>query len=184
MPIDFDACALSNLLYCVYEYDLPRDQHDADSLTYLRDVIRSGRYRSDPFGCAPHYARPSLIAYHVSRLMHAFTIPELEPVRSQLIADARQLLGQATNRLEQIMLATTLLRLGERPPVIDTRNIDVDFAGFNFFIAGLLTAYETPWLRRWAHRPITQMRWHCEAHCWVLVMEYLAVTLTAAADRP
>ncbi len=172
MPIDFDACALSNLLYCVYEYDLPRNQHDTDSLTYLRDVILSGWYRSDPFGCAPHYARPSLIAYHVSRLMHAFTIPELEPVRSQLIVDARQLLGQATNRLEQIVLTTTLLRLGAHPPIINTADIEADFAGFHFFIAGLLTAYETPLLRRWAHRPITQMRWHCDAHCWALVAEY------------
>ena len=183
MPIDFDACALSNLLYCVYEYNLPRTQHDTDSLTYLRDIIRSGRYRSDPFGCAPHYARPSLIAYHVSRLMQAFPIPELEPVRPQLIADAWQLLGQATNRLEQIVLATTLLRLGERPPVIDIEIIEADFAGFHFFIAGLLTAYETPLLRRWAHHPITQMRWHCDAHCWALVAEYLAVTLTPSPFR-
>lgn len=172
MPIDFDACALSNLLYCVYQYDLPHNEHDNDSLTYLRDIVLSGRYLRNPFGCAPHYARPSLIAYHLSRLMAAFAIPELEPMRTQLITDARQLLERATNRLEQILLSTTLLRLGEQSPPVDLNAIETDFAGFHFFIAGLLTAYETPWLRRWAQYALTQMRWHCDAHCWALVAEY------------
>jgi hypothetical protein len=173
MPIDFDACALSNLLYCVYQYELPRNQYDTDSLRYLHDIVLSGRYLRNPFGCAPHYARSSLIAYHISRLMHAFAIPELESIRPQLIADARQLLERATNRLEQIILSTTLLRLGEQPTAIDLNAIETDFADFHFFIAGLLTAYETPLLRRWAHRSITQMRWHCDAHCWALVAEYM-----------
>ena len=46
---------------------------------------------------------------------------------------------------------------------------------FHFFIAGLLTAYEQPLLRRFADRPLVQMRWQCEAHSWALVAEYLAV---------
>ena len=94
MGVDFDACALSNMLYCIYQYDLPRNQHDTDSLTYLRSVVESGRYVSEPFRCAPHYARTSLIIYHLARLMAAFTITELEPIRPRLIADARQLISQ------------------------------------------------------------------------------------------
>ena len=176
MPIDFDACALSNLLYCVYQYNLPRNAYDADSLTYLRSIVASGRYVSEPFRCAPHYARTSLIIYHLARLMAAFRPPELEPIRPHLIADARQLLTNATNRIEQIILTTSLWRLGERPPAIDLTAIERDFDGFHFFIAGLLTAYEQPSLRRWADQPITQMRWQCEAHGWALVAEYLAVS--------
>lgn len=172
MGIDFDACALSNMLYCLYQYELPPDQHCIDSLAYLRSIVESGRYVSEPFRCAPHYARTSLISYHLTRLIAAFDPPELAPLRPRLIADARHLLTRATNRLEQIVLATSLLRLGELPPLVDTVNIGQDFNTFHFFIAGLLTAYEQPWLRRWANRPITQMRWQCEAHCWALVAEY------------
>jgi hypothetical protein len=173
MGIDFDACAMSNLLYCLYQYDLPLDQHGADSLTYLRAVVESGRYVSEPFCCAPHYARTSLITYHLSRLIAAFNPPELASIHARLIADAHHLLSQTTNRLERIVLSTSLLRLGERPPVIEVADIEHDFRTFHFFIAGLLTAYEQPFLRRWADRPITQMRWQCEAHCWALVAEYL-----------
>ncbi len=173
MGVDFDACALSNILYCIYQYDLPRNQNDADSLIYLRAVVESGRYVSEPFQCAPHYARTSLIIYHIARLMAAFAIPELEPIRPRLIADGHRQLTKATNRVEQIMLATALLRLGESAPFIHIDNIEQDFDSFHFFVAGLLTAYEQPWLRRFAHRPITQMRWQCEAHCWALVAEYI-----------
>jgi hypothetical protein len=173
MGVDFDACALSNVLFCIYQYNLPRNQHDADSLVYLRSVVESGRYVAEPFRCAPHYARTSLIIYHLARLMAAFTIPELESVRSRLIADAHRELNKTSNRLEQIILATSLRRLGEVLPTIDTDHIERDFDTFNFFIAGLLTAYEQPWLRRLANRPLMQMRWQCEAHCWALVAEYV-----------
>ena len=118
MGIDFDACALSNILYCIYQYDLPRNQHDIDSLTYLRSVVASGRYVSEPFRCAPHYARTSLIIYHLSRLIAAFDIPELAPIRPRLIDDAYREMETAHNRVENILLATALIRLGESPPTV------------------------------------------------------------------
>ena len=176
MGIDFDACALSNILYCIYQYDLPRNQHDIDSLTYLRSVVASGRYVSEPFQCAPHYARTSLIIYHLSRLIAAFDVPELEPVRPRLIADAYREMENAHNRVEKIMLATALTRLGESPPMVSVDGIEPDIATFHFFIAGLLTAYEQPLLRRFADRPLMQMRWQCEAHSWALVAEYLVLS--------
>ena len=174
MGVDFDACALSNILYCIYRYDLPRNQHDTDSLTYLRSIVESGQYVLEPFRCSPHYARTSLIIYHLARLMAAFPIPELEPIRPRLIADARKELANTTNRIEQMMLATALMRLGEMVPKLTTDGVAQDAKTFYFFIAGLLTAYEQPWLRRFADRPIVQMRWQCEAHSWALVAEYFA----------
>lgn len=176
MGVDFDACALSNMLYCIYQYALPRNQHDADSLTYLRSVVESGQYRREPFRCAPHYARTSLIIYHLARLMGAFDVPELESIRTRLVADGRQLLTSVHNRVEQMMLATALIRLGEAVPAIPANNLEEDIHTFHFFIAGLLTAYEQPLLRRFADWPLVHMRWQCEAHSWALVAEYLVVS--------
>lgn len=176
MPVDFDACALSNLLYCLYQYDLPRDDHDRDSLTYLRSIIETGRYVAEPFRCAPHYARTSLIIYHVARLVAAFNPPELAPIRARLIQDANAQFAAVTNRLEKILLATSLLRLGQRPSFIDLTNIEADFGTFHFFVAGLLTAYEQPGLNRLAASPLVHLRWQCDAHCWALVAEYVAVS--------
>lgn len=176
MGVDFDACALSNMLYGIFQFDLPRNQHDADSLTYMRAIVESGQYVTEPFQCAPHYARTSLIIYHLARLMAAFDIPELEPVRPKLITDTYQELNQTTNRIERMMLTTSLIRLGESVPTFtDTERLEQDIRTFNFFIAGLLTAYEQPLLRRFADRPIVQMRWQCEAHSWALVAEHVSL---------
>ena len=177
MPVDFDVCALSNLLYCIFRYELPLNQHDADSLALLRDVVESGQYVTEPFRCAPHYARTSLIIYHIARLIADFSPTALEPIRPRLIADAERELARVTNRVEKILLATSLLRLDQTPADINLEGIEADFDGFHFFIAGLLTAYEQPLLRRLAGQPFVQLRWRCPAHCWALVAEYCCLKL-------
>lgn len=173
MPIDFDACALSNMLYLIFRHKLPCNDHDSDSLILLADMVRSGRYVSEPFRCAPHYARTALILYHIVRLLAQFQPPELVAVQPQLRADARAQLARATHPMDRLILSTTLLRLGETPPKLDLMGIEQSFPTFHFFIAGMLTAYENPLLNKLATSPFVQMRWTCEAHCWALVAEYL-----------
>ena len=183
MPIELDACALSNLLYCIYQYDLPRNQHDADSLFFLRSVVETDRYRTDPFRCAHNYARTSLIIYHMARFIAVFDPPELQSIKAKLIADGQREMEQVTNRLDKMLLATALLRLGEKPPAIDLTAIETDFGGFHFFIAGMLSAYPQPWLYRWANRPFWHIRWQCEAHNWALVLEYSVLSGNCRANQ-
>jgi len=180
MYIEFDACVLANLMYWVHESQLPLNQHDEASLTYIRSVIETNRYLLEPFRCAHEYPRTVPIIYHVARLMGAFTISILEPIRAKLIADTRELLAQNQPILDEISLKTSLMRLGVKEGITVTRDVSTltkaDFEGFYFFIAGLLTAYEHPWLYRWANSPLVQMRWECEAHCWTLIAEYVALS--------
>ncbi len=177
MPIDFDACALSNMLYLIFWHDLPRNQHDTDSLTLLADMVKSGRHVSHPFRCAPHYARTPLILYHIVRLLVAFQPPELVAVKSQLLADTQAQLIIARHPMDRVMLSTALLRLGDNPPALDLTGIERAFPTFHFFIAGMFTAYEHPVLNRLATSRFVQMRWMCEAHCWALIAEYLVSLL-------
>ena len=181
MYIEFDACVLSNALYWVFENQLPLNQHDTDSLKYIRSVIESSRYLTEPFRCAHQYPRTSLIVYHVARLMGTFEIAELASIKTKLIADAQQLLQQSQQPLDQILLQTSLLQLGIKKAnlpafegITDWQNIDFD--DFYFFIAGLLTAYENLALYRLARSPLTHIRWHCEAHVWTLVAEFLVLS--------
>lgn len=172
MPIEFDACVLSNVLYAIYYYDLPRNQHDADSLWFLRWIVETDRYRTHPFRCAHNYATTSLIIYHIARFMAAFDPSELRSIGPKLVADAYLELGRATNQMDKLLLAISLLRLGQNPPSIDLSGIERYFDGFYFFRAGLLSAYPQPWLYRHAHRPFWHIGWECEAHNWALVLEY------------
>ncbi|WP_428668481.1 hypothetical protein [Runella sp.] len=175
MYIEFDACVLTNVLYCIYEYQLPLNQHDTDSLAYIRSVIETDRYLTEPFRCAHQYPRTVPIIYHVSRLMGAFQIPELEPVCEKLISDTQHLLRKPHSVMDEICLKIALMRLGVKVKS-EKRKVEAkDFEGFYFFIAGLLTAYENPLLYRLAVSPLFQMRWECEAHCRTLMAEYLAL---------
>ena len=173
MYVEFDACVLSNILYCIFHYKLPLDQHDAHSLLYIRSVVETDRYRAAPFRCAHQYPSTVLIIYHVSRLMGTFDPPALWPVKAKLIRDAQTLLSTETQPMNRVLLATSLLRLGVSAPRIAVENFtERDFKGFFFFIAGLLTAYESPELYRMAAHRIFHINWTCEAHCWTLLLEY------------
>lgn len=176
MYIEFDACVLANMLYCIYEYQLPINQHDKDSLAYIRSVVETDRYVREPFRCAHQYPRSVPIIYHIARLMGAFEIKELEPIRTKLIEDTQDLLLGNLPIMDEIVLKISLMRLGIQPaPLSRIPTSNEDFKGFYFFIAGLLTAYENPLLYRLSISSLVQMRWECEAHCWTLVAEYLSL---------
>lgn len=176
MYVEFDVSVLSNMLYCILHYNLPLNAYDEASFEYIRSVIETRRYITAPFRCAHQYPRTPLIIYHVSRLMAAFKPDALLPVWEQLVNDTENLLKTTLNRMDRILLAISLIRLGhatERIPVEDFS--EKDFDGFYFFIAGLLTAYENPVLYRLSVNPLVHMHWTCEAHCWTLLAEYEAL---------
>ncbi len=177
MYIEFDVAVLCNLMYWIFENKLPHNQHDSDSLAYIRSTIETDQYLNQPFAVAHQYPRTVPIVYHVARLMGAFQIEALEPIRAKLIGDIRRLLTQPQPRMDRIVLQTSLMRLGiydfnfESVEDISTAN----FEDFYFFIAGLLTAYQNPVLYQMARWPLFHIRWQCEAHCWTLVAEYVAL---------
>ncbi|MBU1820880.1 MAG: hypothetical protein KKG00_05115 [Bacteroidetes bacterium] len=181
MYIEFDACVLSNILYLIFQSGLPLNQHDTDSLAYIRSVIETNRYLTEPFRCAHQYPHTALIVYHVARLLAAFSPEGLQGIREKLIADSWELLAAEPHPMYRVLLATSLLRLGEQPPRLAVENYsEKDFEGFYFFIAGLLTAYEHPLLYRMASWKVFHMHWTCEAHCWALLAEYECLYRAAA----
>ena len=179
MPIEFDACALANMLDCVLTLGLPQDVHARDSLTLLADLIATNRYRTDPFRAAHNYAQPAIIAYHIARLIARHDPQTLRPVRAKLITDMQAELASATQRMDQLLWATSLLWLGATAPDVPLEGIEASFQDFSFFIAGMLSAYEQPWLYQWAHHRFWHIRWRCEAHCQVLVLEYMVLKRAA-----
>jgi hypothetical protein len=149
-------------------------------LTYIRSAIETNRYLKLPFAVAHQYPRTVPIVYHVARLMGAFEIEALTPIRAKLIADIKHLLTLPQHRLDKIVLQTSLMRLGvydlDFEPVENMTT--ADFKGFYFFIAGLLTAYQNPILYRMARWPLFHIRWQCEAHFWTLIAEHVALQIS------
>jgi hypothetical protein len=178
MYIEFDACALSNMIYCLLSYQLPLDEYSHDSISYIQQTILSNQYLTQPFRVAHQYARTPLIMYHVARLMGSFNIPALEICREKLIGDMLYYLKEeALPLMDKILIEISLLRLNVFVEKSDIRDFSTKtFAGFHFFIAGFLTAYENPLLYKMASSKLFHIHWTCEAHCWALLAEWMTIS--------
>lgn len=174
MPVEFDVSVLCNLLFCIFQYKLPLNEHDYDSLEFIRSVVQEGYYVREPFRCSHSYPRATLILYHIAVFMAAFRPEALESVRSKLIQDAYQLLDSGLPVMDRVVVSTSLLVLGEKPPRIDVSAIsENEIREYSFFIAGMLTASQNPLLNRMAQSRLVRMDWTCEAHSLALLVEYL-----------
>ena len=115
MKTDFDFCVQCNVIYYCHQQKLPFVKQDTATINLLAAVLKNRDYINHPTYVSPWYGNPAVLIYHVSRLMGAFKIPELEVYKEQLIEDANYLLTQPSNIMDKIILSTSLLRLGSIP---------------------------------------------------------------------
>ncbi|PLK46010.1 hypothetical protein [Emticicia sp. TH156] len=183
MGIEFDACALCNLMYLFERHRLPYNEYDADTYAYLSGIIEHNEYLKKPFVVARNYATALLIIYHYARLLGDFEVPHLEAYRNKLIEDTLTLLEKHKWGMNRVILQTALLRLSRKghsgfkkaiEQILSEPRVNTTFkAPFYYFRAALLGAYENPVLRFLAPMAITHMHWECEAHELVLILENL-----------
>ncbi len=185
MAIEFDACALCNLMYLFESFKLLYNDYDIDTYQYLMRIIRRKEFISHPFQVSHNYATAPLIIYHIARLLGDFTTTILEPYRKDLIELALLLYEIEKVAMNKILLQTSLLKLsrandfGFKDEIEDCLKADSAFnqqipdPDFCYFLGPLLSSYENPILQFFAPMKITQMEWKCEAHEWVLILENL-----------
>ncbi len=179
MPIEFDVCALCNLMYLFEKYQLPYNEYDAAVFVFLREVILQEKYTTDAFKVAHNYATTPLIIYHYARLLGDFEIKQLESCREKLIQKTIELLDNEKIEMNKVILKIALLKLDKNKKVSNLQSPIPNFQSpFTYFIAGLLSSYENPILYFFAPMKITQMEWKCEAHDLALRLENLVVSST------
>lgn len=185
MAIEFDACALCNLMYLFEQYQLPHNDYDIDTYQYLAGIIKRKEFISHPFRVSHNYATAPLVIYHLARLLGDFANTPLESYRKDLIEFALLLYQIEKVGINKILLQTSLLKLssvddfGYENEIEDylkadtILNLVIPDPDFCYFLGPLLSSYESPILQFFAPMKITQMDWKCEVHEWVLVLENL-----------
>lgn len=146
MPVDFDICVLANVLLMVNQYAIPYNASDSATQQLIGKMIGNRHHITHPHYISPYYARTPVILYHLSRLMEAFALPELEQYRATLIADALQQYQEADNLVDKVILSTALYRWGQEPPEevlalphdLITEMHENDFVFFIADMAGML----------------------------------------------
>ena len=148
MQSDFDFSVQCNILYFNYAKKMTLGKQDSATLQLLSSMIKERLYMKRPRFISPYYGRPSLILYHLTRLMARFHPAELESYKPIIIEDVRTLLSTAKTPLERVLLSTSLLRLGARSSMPSEREVQtirwMDQHKFSFFQAR--PAY---WCRPW-----------------------------------
>lgn len=178
MPVDFDISVLCNVLYFVQHYNLQWTAADSASLNLIEDVIKTGKHIKFADYVSPHYVTVPNILYHISRLMSLKPIPALEKLKPQLIEDAKTALSASSNFMDKVILSTSLLRWGVKPPdmQINSKTSLVDLIEdeqFYFFIASMASMLPDPWKKRVTNIGIATFYYYCPAYNHLLLLENL-----------
>lgn len=177
MTPDFDFAVQCNIMYFMYDKHLPFVKQDTATLQLLTEMVKNREYMKAPTYLSPYYVKSSILVYHLTRLMGAFYIPQLEEYKSQLVADIHFLLQKSNNVMDQIILRTSLLRLGEPAPELDLHSIE-DFEKSNqkqyiFFQARAAFSYPSPFKQIFLHWSYITYYFYCPAYNKMLWLEYL-----------
>jgi hypothetical protein len=176
MPIEFDICVQSNMLYFVYENKLPLNENDKETILLLREMILSGDYIKYSYYLSPSYKQPSIVLYHLARLLNKFEIPELNDCREKIKHDIETELEGADNFIEKVILSSSLIRMGGiTTPLQYPKNMMKEMDEFVFFRADLFSTHARPSLKFISRSNVFAIPFHCTAHCAVLWLEYEAL---------
>jgi hypothetical protein len=172
MFIEFDVCVLCNILYFIFQNKLPLNQHDYDSISFIRSVIEKKQYLEKPFYASHSYPSASVILYHVTRLLEKYEVPGLSEIKPKAIADLNVLIEKESDEMNKVILSTSLMRLGVKTNKVEITNPDQHTnQRWSFFHAGLLTAFENPITYNLAGNSLFHLKYKCEAHRLALILE-------------
>ena len=179
MPTDFDIGLFANVLFFVQKYNLRWTQTDSATLNLMVRMLEEKKHLTAANYISPHYAKLSVILYHVSRLMALKPIAELEKLKPQLIEDAQTALSAADNFMDQVLLSTSLLRLGVAPPDLAPQiansldDLVEDDKGTSFFIANITHMLPNPFKQWVGATGVGRFYYYSPAYNNVLMLENL-----------
>jgi hypothetical protein len=148
MPKDVDLSVLTNVLLMHTIAKIPLNATDSATLDLIVDLIKSKKHLTDPTIVSQHYAHTATILYHVSRLMSYSDYPALLALKPILLEQSLQLSKQATFPLEQLLLNTSILRLGGKIDLpLSVNEASLTANNYPYFVANIASVLINPFKR-------------------------------------
>ncbi len=161
MPLGFDACVITNVLYFNRLHGFDENFKFSDSVEYLLLMLRQKDHIHQPEKVSPYYPHTSIILYHLAKLMSSYSFPELELRKHHLRQDILDLLARPLHPVEQTMVENAWMWLTQDLP---PKTHSVHKPGtFYFFVLPLTVEYENAFAQWLAHKRWSHIRFHCEA---------------------
>lgn len=178
MPIDFDVCVISNILYFVNHYHLPWSLQDSASFQLIQSAVMHHQHLKDAAYISPHYHRSSIIVYHLARALSLIKNAAADSMRSILIQDATELFQSSKNTMDKIVLNSALQYLGKQPlfmqlPDTDSIQDEIEGSDFVFFIADMASMLPDRNRKMLSKTALLRFNYYCPAYNLALLLECL-----------
>jgi len=145
MPIDVDLSVLTNVLLMHTIAKIPLNATDSASLDLIVDLVKANKHLTDPKYVSQHYANTATIVYHIARLMYFSDYPALLALKPILMGQALQLSKYAHFPLEQLLLNTSILRLGGKIDLpLSVNEVSLTANNYPYFVANIASALNNP----------------------------------------
>jgi len=148
MPKDVDLSVLTNVLLMHTIAKIPLNATDSATLDLIVDLIKSKKHLTDPTIVSQHYAYSATIIYHIARLIYYTDYPALLALKSILLDQALELSKQAKFPLEQLLLNTSIIRLGGKINLpMDVNEASLTANNYPYFVANIASVLNNPFKR-------------------------------------
>ena len=172
MKQDLDICVMSNVLLFVYEKGLPLDSTDICTISLIKQLVNSEDIMRYGYIVSPHYQESAVILYHLARLISVAHNPELDSMIPKVINDLKRELKVSGNRMEQIILLSSLYRLHQPVDFKFTYgNILKDMQSFYWFRANPFSGSNIFFKRIMGPDGCFNFKYRSQAYYWSLVLE-------------
>ena len=148
MPKDVDLSVLTNVLLMHTIAGIPLNSTDSASLDLIVDLIKEKKHLKDPKFVSQHYAHRATILYHISRLIYFSNYPPLLALKSDLLHQSLDLLKSSKYPLEQLLLHTSILRLGGKVDAFTSVDMmALSKNDYPYFVANIASVLNNPMKR-------------------------------------
>jgi len=148
MPKDVDLSVLTNVLLMHTIAKIPLNATDSASLDLMVDLVKANKHLTDPSYVSQHYANSATILYHLARLAYYSDYPALLALKPILLEQALVLSKQSRFPLEQLLLNTSILRLGGKIDLpLSVNEISLAVNNFPYFVANIASVLNNPFKR-------------------------------------
>lgn len=174
MPVDFDFGVHCNILSFVNYYNLPYNKYDSATLNLITNMVDELAIILDAEYISPYYNSPSILLYHLTRLMTSKKIDALEKRKEKIISLIKTEMQKNIGDLEYMILSSCLLKLNYKNfKEIDVKTVDLSNTDFVFY-TGFIFAHLHNNIKKIASKINgLQFKWYSKAFNDCLALEYL-----------
>lgn len=174
MPIEFDICVFSNVLYYMFKNNSQLNEQDLASLKFIKQAIEDNDIVKHTYLMSYWYPDQSIIYYHIAKLCSIMDDPNNYFPIEKLIDQIEKKYASANSLIDQILLSTSLIRLGKHPKKLSytLTELEKESKSYAFFRYPILYGMQTKLTDYLAKFGGLHMRFICPAHTFSLALEY------------